>query len=254
VKGVGLSDLPLPFIEAKRLEVGRNANFHELSFLEWGTDSKVPDPHMLIIPLYDFFMLKKEEILLNHTVTETILQYVEENKQLLQCLFLLPIQYLHHEKENGQVTAFVRQINELAVNAQLIYLPSLYGPWQPEVFFYQKIITSSINNGCDIAISEREWIDDTVYIEDAVAAIMDIINSGKSGGYLIESGKKDYWQECAAYLTSTNKVDVTITPGSQLVPFIENDIIRVSVKHVTPVSESLLLQQKHFERLFSDEE
>src|SRR4051812_35895178 len=62
------------FQNEKRLEVGRNANFLEQALVEWEKKKEHESMRtMLVISLYDLYMLKKERILLNEAVTKPIL-------------------------------------------------------------------------------------------------------------------------------------------------------------------------------------
>src|SRR3954451_16586198 len=96
VTGVHLHDIyKHQFLEEKRLEVGRNANYNELSVSEWEKSQKEDDiKTTFIFSIYDLFMLNKEFILQKEEVTRPIFQYMDGHKNNVEVVFIVPIQML----------------------------------------------------------------------------------------------------------------------------------------------------------------
>ncbi|MFL6560463.1 MAG: hypothetical protein ACJ8MO_30670, partial [Bacillus sp. (in: firmicutes)] len=90
---------------------------------------------------------------------------------------------------------------------------------------------------------------DILFINDAIESILDIIETGKTGGYILESGRKDQWLKCADYLNlDENHTIINNSDSLQL----NSEIVKVSVKKVTPLIESIQEQMNHVERLYAN--
>jgi hypothetical protein len=86
-------------------------------------------------------------------------------------------------------------------------------------------------------------------VDDAVEAILASIENSDAVdnmNFLIESGKENYWVQCAEQL----KLDKVIIEGVQSEQLeIDKTIKRVSVKRVTPFSNSIEEQNEIVKRL-----
>lgn len=239
VNGIHIEMDDEPFLEDKRFEIGRNANFKEKTITQWNTDEneeKVKS-ESLIISIYDFFMLKEEAVLQRNSVTDALMQYLERNKSNRNVVIIVPVQML--SKNMPEFDMFLEQARGEINNVQIIYLPALFGPWQPSAFMFQQAIISS-RQKTDISLSEREWTGDALFVRDAAETIYEIIEEGKPDSYLLESGQNDYWEQCAAYFG----VDL-INANSRESIQIDSHINRVQVRTMTPISEAFLKQQEH---------
>ncbi len=250
VTGVHLQDIyKHQFLEEKRLEIGRNANYSELSLSEW-EDRRENDEvkTTFIFSIYDLFMLNKEIILQKEEVTRPILQYMDGHKNNIEVVFILPIQMLISNKEKT-LSEFLDRAKGWNKNNQLIYLPSIYGTWQPSTFSFQQALISKLQK-IEISINDREWKKDVLYVNDAVESIIEIIESANTEnvwGYLLESGKKDYWNQCAVYL----QMDEEFTKFDRLEPLqMDKQIVKVSAKKVTGLADSITEQMEQVQYLF----
>jgi hypothetical protein len=239
----------IEYLEEKRLEVGRNANFLEQSLVDW-TNKREKDTMKttLVFSLYDLYMRKIEALLQNETVTSPIIKYIEQNKRNTDVVFILPIQMSSRHVMKNELVGFLAKVEGLVKNVQLLYLPTIYGPWQPSTFLFQQAIFSKLQK-TDIFPDEREWTKDTLFVDDAMELIFEIIETGIPGGYLLESGRKDYWFQCAKYLNiEANQAKSTSCDRDE--PFqTDRQIIRVSVKKLTPIEASISKQMEHVQRL-----
>jgi len=234
------------FFEEKRLEVGRNANFSERSLSEWENRREEETAQTtLILSIYDLYMLNKETILQKEKIAGAIIQFMRENKNNTNVAFILPIQMLKAEQEKT-IGAFLEQVKGCGKNTQMFYLPAIYGPWQPPVFLFQQAILATFQKS-EILKDEKEWTGDILYVDDAIETLIKTVETGNPGGFMLESGKKDYWAECAAYLQIDEKI--VLVNRNELLQ-VGNQIDIVSVKNITPIADSILKQMEHVQRLY----
>ena len=247
VVGISFEDKDnIPFYEEKKLEVGRNANFTEQSFSKWEKERELEKSKtVLVFSIYDQYMLKKESHFLKKRVMKPIVDYIEKNNKNLEIVCLLPIQELGSNNER-RLEGFLEQVSRIAENMHVFYLPAIYGPWQPKTFLFQQSILSKIQK-VEIQIGDREWTEDILFACDAVESIFDMVESERPGKYVLQSGKKDYWSECAAYLQIDE--NLSIKNVSEPVKF-EKQIVTVPVRRITPIADSITQQVEHVHRLF----
>lgn len=249
-KGIEVTGIPLaaksdPFLEDKKLEIGRNANFTEISIsqLNIHMDEDINKEQIVIFSLYDLYMEQEESLL--QVVFEPVTQYVKQNKDHTKMVILIPIQKLC---ENiCYIDEFLEQTRECVNHTLYIYLPAVFGPWQPPVFLFHQAIISSSQEGT-ISLSEREWTEDTLYVTDVAEAIFDLIESGEPGHFLLESGSKQYQEQCAAYVKE--KIALTVNPRS--LP-IDAQIRKVSLKNLTPFPEAITKQEEHVKYYYKNQ-
>ncbi len=235
------------FLEEKRLEVGRNANFIEYSLLKWSEQEiKETAKTTVILSLYDLFMLYKESILQKETVKKVI------RNGIAQCestAIILPMQMLtnmHDSKDLLNLQMFIEQTTRMTERVQYFYLPTIYGPWQPDTFLFQQSILTKKNRHGKFKKS-RETVLDAIYIDDAIESMIDIIETEKSGRYLLESGRKEQWETCAAFL----QIDLEWQKSKETLQ-LDRNITKIIMKNGTSISDSLTKQIEHFQRLFLD--
>ena len=250
VKGIHIEEKEnIHFLDEKRLEVGRNANFLEQSLLEWENDQEpVQANTSLIFSIYDLYMGKKEQILQYEDTTKPIIQYIEEHKNKVNIVFILPVQFLTNTFKGDEIEEFLSTIKNLVTNTQLVYLPAIYGPWQPSAYLFHQAIVSKFQK-TELKNEVREWTNDVLFIDDALESIFEIMKTEKAGSYLLESGKKNHWFRCAAYLNVNENQADTNSPK----PFkVNSPIEKVLVKKVTPIMDSMRTQIEHVKRLYSN--
>ncbi|WP_026574519.1 hypothetical protein [Bacillus sp. UNC438CL73TsuS30] len=241
-----------PYLDEKRLEVGRNANFNEVSLTEWAVRNDEPiSKTNVIISLYDLYMLHKENLLENKSVTKPILQYVNEREGKDLNIILLPSQLAASSKFSNTLNTFndfLTKMNIPVDETQFFYLPTIYGPWQPETFLFQRKILTNLNRNVQ-GQGGREDRTDALFIDDALDAMLEIIKSKKPGSYFFESGKKDYWKLCAEYLQIDGKPLDSEFSGNIVG---NRKIVRVPIKSVTAIDDSFSKQIDHIQQLYSN--
>ena len=239
VEGIHLDTERELFLEEKRLEVGRNANFNEKSFPLSGQNVETD---VTIIPIYDWFMTYTNSKLNYKKLFPKIVQYLK-NAPKTNFVYLLPIQLLTdwQDGEVEEIRNFIDQTKNMEQCIQYFYLPTIFGPWQPDSFLFQRELLHQINND-NVQIEAREWPFDAIYIEDLLTSLIERIESGESGSFLIESGIPKSWELCAEILQldkSLGKVfdDVKLK--------VDDGVKKITLKEVTPYQESLMTQKEH---------
>jgi hypothetical protein len=197
-KGYSVNGIPFNmesdlFLDEKRLEVGRNANFSEqdLQGVENIIEKKEREPAIFIVSLYEWFMTFKESPVPNTKILAQVAQSLNDRQKAEnQIVYLLPIQLLTNSQDlEGAVELkeFIDQTNRLGDCVQLFYLPTIFGPWQPSSFLFQRALLKQLNNVKDDMVI-REWTLDAMFIDDALDPIIERIETGKKGSFLLESG------------------------------------------------------------------
>jgi hypothetical protein len=197
-------------------------------------------------------MLYNETILKKEAIIRPIHQFLERNKDGCETIvFILPIQLLtrsHDSQSLSDLEEFLDQTMNIRKNIQLFFIPTIYGPWQPNTFLFQQTILSKISMNEEIN-DLREFTMDALFIEDALETIIDIIESRIPGKYLIESGKKNHWDLCAAFLNIDGKL---INTRERVSMAFNNEMIKVPLRKVTSISDSLSIQIEHTQRLYDN--
>lgn len=237
VKGIQIETEENDILVEKRLEVGRNANFTEASIGESIKDSDGSET--VILSIYDLYMCYKEEFLLNE-------DFIKKGNWG-QLVIFAPSQLLTDEiapESNLIINNFLRSVT--SKDTHLLYLPTIYGPWQPDTFLFQHTILSEMDRRNPFK-GLREEIGDALFVEEAVESIITIIESKTSGRYLLQSGKKNQWDICASFL-GINEQEST----ERNVKKIESDdLTKIKVQSSIPIPIALTKQIDHAHRLYS---
>jgi hypothetical protein len=249
VKGVKIEngETKNEYTEEKRLEIGRNANFQECSLEDW---LKNPPERgtITLMSLYDLYMTNNERTIQGSSVMEPIIDYLKRSKDISRMISLLiPSQFLSTELSSPaevEMENFLNSIKELNTNLQLIYLPTIYGPWQPSTFVFQHSILSKLKRMGDFE-EIREETRDALFVNDTVNSLMDIMESKKHGSYLLESGKDNQWTLCAEFL----KIEERFLNVKKNHDF-NKAHSKVKVREGTLYSDALLEQINHTNRLY----
>jgi hypothetical protein len=228
------------FIDEKRLEIGRNANFTEKIIGEYVVDDA--SPSLMIFSLYDLFIGSREKLINSEDLRKIILKTVDTRNQIA---YLLPIQLLSQSDHMQDLKLFLEDLKGIGKNPQFYYLPSIFGPWQPVTFLFQKSMLNLLGeNSNPNAI--REWRMDAIFVKDAVKTLIEKMISGNEGHFLLESGIPNQWEDCADFL----KIDPQFreSKGCEELELGEH-IIHLPVKQGTPFADALRLQRKHLKNV-----
>jgi hypothetical protein len=195
--------------EEKKLMVGRNANFDEYSAADWKENGSIEEPHIIFVSLYDYYYSGKPDLFsweglfghLNGALKATGSKPV----------FLLPVQYYENERE-GIFHPYCEP------GPLEIYLPTLFGRWQPSAFAFQQAIEGK-ENPYKASLEHKE---DAIHAVEAAACIIEEAGKKEAGQLLFWSGEEGRWSKCALHLGM--KVPDAIRP--RILPAIEKRIIR----------------------------
>jgi hypothetical protein len=231
------------YTEEKRLEIGRNANFTEKRIE--GLENEDTSNSLIILSLYDLFMGSTEKLLNSQALNKWLFQNRDNHVQIV-CL--LPIQLLNQSLQSESVNdlrTFLENIEGKGKTLQFYYLPSIFGPWQPSAFVFQKSMLNLFREN-EEQNQLREWRMDAIFVEDAVKTMIEKIESDCSGQFLLESGLTNQWEECANFLNIDLKFR-QLTEQWQLT--LEDHIVRLPVRNRTPIFDSLTRQREHLKHL-----
>lgn len=225
----------------KRLEIGRNANFTEVALVNISKDSY--EDHTIVISTYDLYMLYKEEYLQNEEIRSNLINM--HNWE--QIVILVPSQLLTNKIETSAdviIDDFISRTKAHNKNIYLVYLPTIFGPWQPDTFFFQSSILRKMDRGKPFR-GFREETRDALFVDDTVESIIDLIENKDPGRYLLQSGKSNQWDLCASLL-QINEQHLNTNEE-----FIEENITKLIAKSTVPISTALKKQIDHASRLNS---
>ncbi|WP_080847263.1 hypothetical protein [Cytobacillus gottheilii] len=225
-------------LENKRLELGRNANF-----LEWEKliiPAKEDEVNLIILDCYSLH-LRNDTKKVNEMYDQWLKHASYAAGKETEMIVLLPAQSaLDQEYErNEKKKSFQVMENKLTI----IFLPTIYGEWQPEEFAFQQACLEKLEKKKDIRISDREWQEDAIYVQCAVDAIMEIFHKRTSGEWLIRNKISDLWQHCAAML-SIRKEDIRKIDKQTEFP---NHIKIQAIEAAEEKCEGLKKQQHHLQ-------
>jgi hypothetical protein len=239
-------DISEDFLEEKKLLIGRNANFEEkivgseaATFME---DSLKSDM-IIVISFYDIYYSIDEYPFL---ILEKILKNI--NKQYsdvsnVKVIILFPTEFIEDIPE-----AVNRQFNFLKENklkVQKIYIPTVFGPWQPSVFLFQQYLLKEFLKA-EPKLDKRETTSDAIYIKDIIEMIIRLMKSKEMNDYLIQSNSSGQWFKGAEHLKlklDTNKQAINGLTADDTVNIIK-------LKESISIIDGLEQQKRHLSRLF----
>ncbi len=180
------------FIEEKKLSIGRNSNFTERDLSALKLENGLVNTH-IFIDYYSSYVRGEEANLVSAIENQVA------GVEMTSLVMLLPIQMCGERVERR--FPFLQSIEkDRKIKSSFFYLPSIYGPWQPLIFALQQ---SLYEPNKDLLISEREWTEDAVYIEDAITAICTNLEKKGRNRYVVRSMLKDNWRK----LMGPDKID-----------------------------------------------
>ena len=230
------------FTEEKRLQIGRNANFTEIGLQEWEVEGA---EGFLFVTLFESLQIRNG----NEELMEALLNKLESRHlKKLPTAVILPAYFAQDNVELSESDAKMsRFISSRQSTLLTIYLPTIYGPWQPEEYFFQQALFHTSIDGRKIPdIGQWEWTDDCLYIDDAVKTIKDMVDSGRQGQYIVSSGEQDRWLQCAEELIGK---DNALLRNKVVPPVIKGSIQVRTVEQNEQISKGLKRQKEQFTRI-----
>jgi nucleoside-diphosphate-sugar epimerase len=227
----------------KRLEIGRNANFSEVSLEEVSSQSS--DHDTIVLSAFDLYMRYKEDYLLK----EDLISSLFTMNKWENIVILVPSQLLKNvtgKKAEGVIEEFLKRDFFQKRDFYLLYLPTVFGPWQPETFMFQSSILMEMNSGKPFT-GLREETSDALFVEETVQSIIEIIENKEPGRYLLQSEKRDQWNLCAALLQINEQ---GLSQSKEEIR--EEDLTKIIVPSTIPLSVALTRQIEHAYRINAD--
>ncbi len=242
VKGVQLvTEENEDLLVEKKLEIGRNANFYVIP--KGDIANEINQKGTLVLSVYDLYMQYREDLLLSDDFKE---QFVNlDNWE--QIVILAPSQLLTNENTTNAeiiIKNFIHEIKALNNHIQLLYLPSIFGPWQPETFMFQHSILNHMNRGKAFR-GMREEINDALFVDDTVESIIEIVDKKVPGSYLLQSGSNNQWKVGAAFLGISEHVS-----SSRKIKQLDNEITKFTVNSKIPLPIAITKQIEHAHRIY----
>lgn len=239
IEGIDLTGLNQQYKEEKRLEIGRNANFLESRFREW---TAAPSVDALFITFYeqrpeedrtfDDWKRKLEKIEGNHVKAALVLPAAMAEKTHAPLKFKEELASFFSKKE---------------IPLLEFYVPTVYGPWQPEEYLFQQTLIGSEGSGQTLRLGDFEWIHDAIFVDDAVELILKTAEKEQAGAFLLSSGEGNHWLECASSLLGTKLDKVIGNAPSRLEMMDGLNIVKVDRK--VSINTGISKQKQHYLRI-----
>ncbi|MBT2645767.1 hypothetical protein J7E52_03355 [Bacillus sp. ISL-34] len=225
-------------MEEKELEIGRNSNYiyfpiNKLKLLD------ISQQDTVFISCYDIQSGKMDKI---DFVIGEIVTFIEKCKkngknETPNFVLFMPI-----EKDVSIFQSILSSIRGMD-SAKIIYLPTIYGPWQTEGMSFEAGINQLGQSDIKAAIA-AEYTGDALYITDFVNALEAVLTSSSDREIQLCSSIDDHWNKCAELIfgesvgSFTSQTTTKINKGT---------IFEVQCK-MEP-EEGIALQRKHNKRL-----
>lgn len=215
----------------KWLEIGRNANLMRLSIEE--IRDEIDSAAVCFIPFIDFQRSPEKIDDLLGTV-ESLLHL----ENITEYHIIYPSQYHHTFSDivKGKFNG-VFQKNRGNIKVVEYFVPTLYGPWQPNTYLFQQLIEGKPT---DDYLDDQQ---DAIFIEDAVKEILGIAKEIEHGQrIMLRNNQTDMWRNCIQYLNEAFPI-----PEEKQVRN-NNDIQIRYVQEKHSYKEGLTLQMECFKR------
>ncbi len=233
-KGIEVIGIHLPslsndeYLEEMRFSVGRNSNFIEMDETFFEQKQTFSDNTFFFIDYYSYYRNYKESEM--KAILKQLIDHIN-----VHYIFIFPIQ-LCNEKA---VQEFPIQLMKCQDHVQIYYLPTIYGPWQPLHFTFQQAID---NPDKPVNIDEREWINDALFISDAIDYIIGHLEEKKKQKVLLKSTIDNHWKKAASLLLKNTAIERF---SEEVKGF--QDVMIVDIDS-TIISEGIDLQKRHLEK------
>ncbi|MCK6204268.1 hypothetical protein KZX50_02220 [Bacillus infantis] len=207
----------------KELLVGRNANFTVYSEADWKANGSIEEPHLIFLSLYDFYFREETELSLWEGMFGHLEATIEETRS--KPVILMPVQYYEAGNEGNCHSGALK-----------IYLPTLFGLWQPSAFAFQRAI-EGLENKDNTMLEHRG---DAIHAAEAAEGIIEAAATEETGSLLLWSGEKGRWGKCAKHLGMKEPADCS--------PAIAPEADRKIIKEQIPYHIVLDKQQEYVKR------
>lgn len=223
-------------LSEKKMEIGRNANFYEMSPSEWLDQEEFSEQTLVILDNYNFIINNQGDMNIENSLGE----FFNRNREKIEktdskIVSLFPIQFLLQPNEA------IKSNPAISNRVHRIFLPTIYGPWQPNDFLFQQYLLKTILPDTRISPNKFEWIHDTLYIEDIVDPIIKLTEHKAAESWILKSDTPDHWQKCADHLSIPHEEVAKIRSEAL---HHQGTIKEFEVKSITHYSEGLEKQKQ----------
>ena len=245
------------FTDEKRMEIGRNANLYEISLEQWLKEEKCNQGITpIIIPIYDLFMEETDMLVLKNEFFLNRLRQLPP-KHYPITLLLSEQQAFERGSNDEVVIQFKHFLDKNLFTYQEIYLPTLFGPWQPNEYLFQQLMFPQKHEGDLLPLNLRESQRDAVYIDDAANVVLQLLEKGE-GKHLIRSGVTNNWLVGLKLLATDRPVCGSVqseehqqficSQKSGLEPLNDEKFQRVLLEKPMDIRTGLSKQREQYER------
>ncbi|MGG1481513.1 hypothetical protein ABE402_11480 [Bacillus smithii] len=175
--------------EDRLLEIGRNANFQYQKFHHIQRPEHIPSPSYLVFSFYDGYYHRKEN------AWKAIKPVVEKSLDWKKhhFIFLYPSIWLKRKEKHDlyvEAEELRKQAEKEKAPVTVFYLPTVFGPRQPNSFLLAEAMTNPAFQWEQACIDED--LEDALYVEDAV----DVINrqKEKSNTFILVNANPSSWE------------------------------------------------------------
>jgi hypothetical protein len=221
-----------PFLEEKRLEIGRNSNFTEMDETYLDAFEQSSDPMILFIDYFSYFFKREEKKLSSIMTTDHL------KKKSFHFVLSLPIQFCF---ENSPQEFLLFQPFDKKSVVTIFYLPTIYGPWQPMKYTFQQALN---NPKGPIKVDDREWTEDALYIDDVMNMILRNLDGKEKNEYVLKSKIKEHWKQLSNSLVE----DCLIEPIRHEEKTFRQEVTVFHVEGTDP-QKGIEKQKSHLKRL-----
>ncbi|WP_419883424.1 hypothetical protein ACN6MY_07625 [Peribacillus sp. B-H-3] len=224
--------------EHKKDAFGRNANFISSAFHE-KLPSSFPGASAIYVCLYDFWRMPGRDTKKIADAINKILINLKNVQPLPTLTIFIPLG--QKEQSFAEHTELWTILKSFA-HAQFVYLPTIYGPWQPESFAFETGIQKKSKEQTIEAIS-LEYRNDAIYISDFIDAL-DKLKEHDGGNIVLESAEKQQWPACANLIFDTEILDRFPSEGECL-----QTANVLKVKNSVSPDEGINMQKEHWRKI-----
>ncbi|WP_062352073.1 hypothetical protein [Bacillus kwashiorkori] len=172
-----------PFEIEKELMIGRNSNFQQHT--KFAKELLEKENLHIILPVYDLLFRKGQFNCFDYSNTINFCQ--SKSKQ--------PLTIIAPFSKYAQVIAEQEKLQKLTCRLQMIFVPTLYGKYQPEnSLFFEAIKNHSLRDS--ELFNTPDFHQDTLHITEAVSEIIQIMNNNNTGIFLLKNMDKDRLHHC----------------------------------------------------------
>ena len=225
VKGISYPNFAVNQLEEKEMTFGRNANFTNI---QWEQRFKsIKEGETIIV--FDCYTLDKLEHLMENMQGFFKGRHWKMPKKVV---IICPVTI--EESENKHCKDF---FDDRKISHQFIYLPTIYGPWQPGDFlFHQLLIKKTSGN---LLPRWNEYTKDAIFVEDAVEKIIEQIQNSQNEDIFLRSTMQNHWQKCMDIL------DYSMGSVEDSKSYFAENKLAINVNNRNEIPENLELQKKH---------